>query len=259
MAQKKSLFANFTAYSGESSIVETYCGKKVDRKECIFIVSSQKYALLNDPLVIKDYFTGKHEFIKNCSIIINKFSDDDIPIKEGCVYSRTIEKAVVLMYKNMQEFRVIYEAIPLNNYTEDYSTGYFYHNSIPKKDWYQQNVIYRKVKNADYCPTGDLKKDYLLGLKSPSYAITEGKRFKFGVEIETIYGRLPEYLDNYLNYNAVHDGSLRGPNGEDPIGAEYVTGVLTGDTGFLQVKRLCNEVTKRCKIDKKCGEVLATL
>ena len=38
-----------------------------------------------------------------------------------------------------------------------------------------------------------------MGIKSPSYKITEGKRYKFGLELETIYGRLPYYLDNYLN------------------------------------------------------------
>lgn len=34
---------------------------------------------------------------------------------------------------------------------------------------------------------------------------------------------------------------------------EYVTGVLIGDSGFLQLKRLCNELSKRCTVNHRCG------
>jgi len=252
MALTKGFYANISSKK-EDDTVKTYDGKLISRKDAIFLVPSGVYAHINDPNVIKDCFTGKNEFIHECSKVINKFNDD-IPDYTNCSYTKDISKSCILFDKKLNLHTATYESIPLNLYVEDYTTGLFYHISTPT-DKYDRSepIIYRKVKNAEYQPTGDLKYDYLMGVKSPSFKITEGKRYKFGLELETIYGRLPQYLDKYLNYNAVHDGSLRGPNGEDPIGAEYVTGILTGDTGFLQAKRLSVEVTRRCKIDKKCG------
>jgi hypothetical protein len=226
--------------------------KNVFAKDAIYISLDNVYASLDDPNVIIDCFTKRYELLKNCSKIVNTFNDDQ-PVYKPCSYTTRLAFAARLYDKEYKYFDCIYESIPLNHYKEDYKSGIFYHKDIPESDYQEIDVVYRKVKNAYYNSTGDLKKDYLMGVKSPSFNITEGKRYKFGLELETIYGRLPEYLDNYLNYNAVHDGSLRGPNGEDPVGAEYVTGVLMGDTGFLQAKRLSVEVTRRCKIDKKCG------
>lgn len=146
----------------------------------------------------------------------------------------------------------ILEYLPKNLYKEDIN-GFYIHVNDFKKFKSEKPLKYRKVKNSITKPCGNLEIDILSGVKSPTYTVTEGKKYTFGVELETISGFLPEELDWYLNYDAVHDGSLRGPDGEDPVGAEYVTGVLTGDTGFLQLKRLSNELTKRCTIDKRCG------
>lgn len=254
----KNYFAKVSEESEQQ--VKTHDGKFISRKNAIYLPDDAVYAEMNDPKVIKDCFSGRFQFMKNCNQIVNKFDMDGNPTYESCSYTRSPEKACELISKNKGAFYTVYESIPLDLYVEDYTTGIFYHNSIPTSKYQKEHgTIYRKAKNAYSYSTGDLKKDYLMGIKSPSFKITEGKRYKFGLELETIYGRLPYYLDNYLNYNAVHDGSLRGPNGEDPVGAEYVTGVLTGDTGFLQSKRLAVEVTRRCKIDKKCGEMLATL
>ena len=70
--------------------------------------------------------------------------------------------------------------------------------------------------------------------------------------METISGKLPQYLDDSLNYLSIRDGSLKDEDGEE-YGYEYVTGVLTGDTGLLQTKKLCNALTKYCIVNKKCG------
>lgn len=82
---------------------------------------------------------------------------------------------------------------------------------------------------------------------------TLDKKYYFGVEIETISGRLPKYLDNFLFYSAVHDGSLRDPETGETYGGEYITDVLQGDLGLQQLKKLCYELTKRCLVDKRCG------
>lgn len=95
--------------------------------------------------------------------------------------------------------------------------------------------------------------NYKWGMDSPTHLELEGIKPTLGFEIETIKGEVPksEYAD--LNIDAVHDGSLRGPNGEDPTGGEYVTGVMYGDMGFKHLHKVCNVLNKYCDIDKRCG------
>ena len=65
-------------------------------------------------------------------------------------------------------------------------------------------------------------RDLELGIKSISHRISEGKKYTFGVEIETCSGFLRRnvYEENRLNLECTHDGSIEG--------GEYVTGILTG-------------------------------
>lgn len=86
-----------------------------------------------------------------------------------------------------------------------------------------------------------------------TYTSTFGKKYKFGIEIETSSGVLPMHLDSNLFYDAVYDGSLKHDDDGEAYGLEYVTDVLEGDLGMNQFKKLVNELAKRCKINKKCG------
>lgn len=98
-----------------------------------------------------------------------------------------------------------------------------------------------------------IQKNQQMGVESLTYQVFEGKKYTFGVEIETSLGRLEDVDVRDLNVKAVHDGSLRGPNGEDPLGGEYVTGVLTGDSGLNQIYEICRVLQANCKIDHRCG------
>lgn len=95
--------------------------------------------------------------------------------------------------------------------------------------------------------------NYQWGVDSPTHLELEGMKYTLGIEIETINGSVPESVYRTLNLEAVHDGSLRGPNGEDPEGGEYVTGVLYGDMGLKHLYKICNSLNKYCEIDKRCG------
>lgn len=112
---------------------------------------------------------------------------------------------------------------------------------------------YHKFNNVFKYDPKDIKKSIEMGTFSPTFRITEGKKHTFGVELETSIGILQPWHYKDLNIDAVHDGSLRGPNGEDPTGGEYVTGILTGDMGFNQINKICSILSKRCEIDKRCG------
>lgn len=235
--------------------IYNYYGKVIKKEDAIYVKYLHSHLHKDDKNLVIDAISKEYTYLRDCLEIRVSFKPDGTP--NGIGY--TMVHKYALIYLKGTWYKALYEAIPLDMYTENLHDGRFYHNDTSPEKIGKQQVIYRKVKNSLSSPKGDLKNDYLMGVKSPTYKITEGKKYKFGLEFETIYGRLPEYLDNYLNYNAVHDGSLRGPDGEDPLGGEYVTGVLTGDMGFLQTKRLTYELTRRCKIDKRCGEMLATL
>lgn len=97
------------------------------------------------------------------------------------------------------------------------------------------------------------KHNFEWGVDSPTHLELEGLTPTLGFEIETINGALPDSVWQKLNLEAVHDGSLRGPNGEDPQGGEYVTGVMYGDMGFKHLYKICQELNKYCDIDKRCG------
>lgn len=137
-------------------------------------------------------------------------------------------------------------------YKEDLNTGDFYHKSFNNsKDLKPRTTTqYRKCKR-----TKSFKK-YVQD-KPNTYIKMLGKKYTFGYEIETASGYLPPRLDQTIFYDAVHDGSLRNAEG-NVIGGEYVTDVLWGDLGLLQLRLLCNELSKRCTINKTCGEMIAT-
>ena len=119
---------------------------------------------------------------------------------------------------------------------------------------------YRHVDDPCYCDDNDdddcyfdnkrssHKSDSLdtqkrFGTNSPTYSITNGMRYTFGVEIETSRGSL--YERDYFNLKSVYDGSTSGP--------EYVTGVLKGDYGFNHLKDICEAVAEDHEINKRCG------
>jgi len=82
------------------------------------------------------------------------------------------------------------------------------------------------------------------GVDSPTFSISNGMMYTFGVEIETHRGYL-DYWDD-LNLSSVYDGSISGN--------EYVTGVLKGDYGFNHLKKICNRINESGhEINSKCG------
>lgn len=85
------------------------------------------------------------------------------------------------------------------------------------------------------------------GTDSVTNIITEQKPYTFGVEIETSGGCVPldEITSKHVNVKSVRDGSVSG--------GEYVTGVLKGDQGFANLKKLTNILSKNCTIDVNCG------
>lgn len=243
-----------------NDIITLRNGNKAKYKDCIDI--NGRYYLANDPEITTDYFNPQTYCEKrNCGTLFVDFNEDGtVNPKNVCYYipnrNREINSRLIEVRDGNMNVYTDIDVFPKQFYTECISSNRWFHHSIASKAVTQKQLKIkgRKVTNI-YKSNGykpDLKKDYLMGVKSPSYIKTEGKRYSFGLELETISGILPNYVDAYLNYLSIKDGSLRDENG-DEYGLEYVSGVLVGDTGLLQAKKLCNTLTKYCIVDKKCG------
>lgn len=134
-------------------------------------------------------------------------------------------------------------------YKESLRTGSFmYKTRITKLDSQKHkkhSYLKRKLESDNNFKTYMLNKPVL-------YKAMQGKKYTYGVEIETSSGLIPARFNNELFFSAVHDGSLRDEEG-NVYGAEYVTDVLYGDLGLLQLRKLTNELSKRCEINHRCG------
>lgn len=98
-----------------------------------------------------------------------------------------------------------------------------------------------------------IKRNLDKGVDSISYKEFEGLKYTYGIELETCEGRLEHNESSHLNVKAVHDGSLREPDGSNPVGGEYVTGVLVGDAGLSQLYEISRVLQTKCSVDKRCG------
>ena len=230
-------------------------------KDCV--IAHDCFYLATDPQIVKDYYKPDIYIDKGkCSYLKVNFNKDGTINQRKYDYYYVVDRGsasintVVEINDGLDHCMTDVNAIPKEFYVECIESNVWFHKSVSKKAVTQKKLKIRARKaNCTYKPSYNkcnLKKDYEMGVVSPTFVKTEGKRYLYGLELETISGTLPKYVDDYLNYLSIKDGSLRDEDGGD-YGYEYVTGVLTGDTGLLQLKKLSNELTKRCIVNKQCG------
>ena len=80
-----------------------------------------------------------------------------------------------------------------------------------------------------------------------SFIISEGKEYTFGLEFETSSGKVPPWVYRLYETNITceRDGSV--------AGGEYITDVLTGDDGFLELFKITKILSERTSFDGECG------
>ena len=235
-------------------------GEKDLYKNCIFI--NGEFFKKNDENIVLDYFNPHIYIFKNNSSCLYVNFNDDGKVNSKIInyykvpYSEKLKSQIVKLHDGNGLYNVDYNQIPKEFYNECFKELTFYHKNLKHKPISKKELKIKARKSFNiWKPSfnkSNLTKDYLMGVISPSFIKTEGKRYTFGIELETISGIIPTYIDDSLNYQSIRDGSLKTEDGEE-YGYEYVTGVLTGDTGLLQTKRLCNILTERCIVDIKCG------
>ena len=108
----------------------------------------------------------------------------------------------------------------------------------------EDDVYFNNQHTNSYNPTLASNKKW--GTDSPTFSMSNGMRYTFGIEIETSDGTMDRNDWEDLNISSMYDGSTSGP--------EYVTGVLKGDYGFNHLKKVCNAVkNSNHQTNSRCG------
>lgn len=234
-----------------STIVVTKSGKEYPYSECIY--SEGYYYHKTDKEIVQDCITGKliHKRATESVVIKVTAKTGKLKFDKGLTFYKNLETCPVLYSKkyNIDTKIAFPKALSDADFKEDISRGIFVDiddtNGMSIKDVQH----YDTYKNF-FSKCTDYKTLTKLGVLSPSYTITEGLRYTFGVEIETCRGFLPTWkAASGYNVLCVRDGSIN--NGEG--GGEYVTGILKGDTGFNHLQEICLELSKRTLINSSCG------
>jgi hypothetical protein len=249
----------------EKKIYKDFEGKVID--DNLVGQTSLGYINITDTRFAKDYFFKGYvcidpQLIKkhglNTKVELNtNFDPQGVPqdVKYTCIQAINLGK-VARVYDEHAIFKyyVSYaETLTENfkkNYVENlYGDGEFYSINFKSLPEFKRNLKINGVEK-------DVEFDKFLNdnSKKPfTYKSTLGKKYQFGIEIETISGIVPHYVLEALYCSSVHDGSLRQPDDNVAYGKEYVTCVLQGDLGMLELNRICKELKKRTFVNHKCG------
>lgn len=202
-------------------------GKIYPESECVFVNGSYRH--ISESNVCRDFYTNRPIYMPHSS-----YGTDE----KGNIHYTMVKDAIILTEDG--KCFISHIAAEKAGYEEDIYSGKFGKELTKSKS----PKVYRLRGFCWIFPEI---------IPSQTFLKTLGKQYKFGIEIETSIGRVPDYLYTELPIKCVFDGSLRNSDGNDPTGGEYVTSILQGDTGLLYLNRICHELSKRCRIDNRCS------
>lgn len=205
----------------------------------------------------------------------------NIPVR--VTIQKDLKRPYSFDYYYFRDIKHLEEFCKKNDYVKGPVTGYYLHKDYLEYDrvkpFYFNNTKYKQSVydlllgyfniNKDKAKTVEYKElehqcfrmNEKYGIESKTYRVFEGLRYSFGCELETSTGTFltsETKLIEDLNVQAVFDGSLRDKdkNGKqigEPWGAEYVTGVLKGDSGLKHLHKIVSLVSERCKVDDRAA------
>ena len=233
--------------------VPLYTGKSAKFKDVVKV--GNYYALKTDNNVLKDDYVDGDYIFKDDRIVFLKSIKGDKAIT-GNTHFINAEYCPRLTSKKfgINNIAVInIELLDPKLFTENVYRGHFFDTDekFPVSETNIKNITkYETYRNFTE-GLNSLTQSFKLGKRSPSFTISEGIQYTFGVELEVYRGYLPAWKakTDQLNITCVRDGSINSGDG----GAEYVTGVMTGDTGFKHLQEICLELSKRTRVDYTCG------
>lgn len=229
-------------------------GREADINKCTKV--NGYWYLLTDKNICLDNITNKYILKDHSSTYIHDYKNNK-PIFKLTHVDNTRNLPIIRLEDGSNYYISNSSILKDTEFVEDYYRSYFIHkNSITETSYNIYKILsYSTYKNPFDKKELTLSEKYNLGIKSPTFSITEGINYKFGVELEVSHGNLPlwKVIEDNLNLSCVRDGSIRRDNSDDNGGPEYVTGVLSGDTGIQQLQRICLELAKRTRVNKTTG------
>jgi putative amidoligase enzyme len=247
----------------ENIEIELYTKKKALVKDSINI-RGLGWVLKTDENLKEDYYSKKAIFVneKYSRKLYQQFcviytEIDSKGILSNPQYTAMFPNLPMLVHQGIYEDKLTGAHFCTLELLKDAKFNYYFKENLNDGKFYMKGSFNEKqlVKSnkTQYRKSKRFKSFRSSIINKPNtYIKMLGKKYTFGLEIETSSGFLPKYLDEFIYYDAVHDGSLRDAEGHT-YGGEYVTDVLWGDIGLQQAKLLCNELSKRCNVNKLCG------
>lgn len=241
------------AHSREDGTIDDCEGGRSKPEELV-IIRGRIYRK-DSKSIVKDYFDENKYVVKKDCIGFNQISRNGLV---GIVFDKKHTSGansdrLVQVYSSKHNISgyCLYDDFLINcdEFKEDFKQGFIIDKTDRLSDKY--NPDYSVFKNITKKYNLDLKNSINFGIKSPTNSITEGLPYSFGVELEVNNGSIPPYAAHkyMLNISSMRDGSINNGNG----GAEIVTGVLYGDSGFMNLQKICNQLSLRSTVDKTCG------
>jgi len=260
------LIENLNYEKMKNNKIKDFEGNLVDStlavNSVIGVINKKDPRFFEDALKSNYYLTDDKELIRAYGIsaktIMLRINFDSEGVSHGNLktHERRIHLApAVYNPKNHRtEFYTTYEETLTPNfkkfYVEDLYTGNFVHKEYA--NILQPFEKSMKINGIEFNHSFDkFLKDHID--KPMTYKSTLGKKYQFGIELETISGLVPMYVMNKLYCSSVHDGSLRQPDDNQAYGKEYVTCVLQGDAGMKALQNICYETSLRTLVNYKCG------
>lgn len=255
-------------------VVDTHDGKKEYRVNCrkirhafyvkdktCFLINGQWYRI-DSGLIIYDHHNKNWILSKNHNMIngIVSFTKDGERVM-GNFTPSPVDNVVFVDHHNGNQYIMLNAEIAEGVAHENYSDGVFYRiaNLSKAKASQIQNIVNHKNKGYNIEDNVDEmhfkidtynKYNPQIPANVSRYAKYLGD-ISFGVEIETIAGYLPDYIQCRTGTIICRDGSLHAKDGTQ--GPEYTTIPMTGAKGIQSIITLCKELTKRNTVDHQCS------
>lgn len=221
-------------------------------KSAVYVSCINSYLLKDNKNLAIDYFTGQYiyklyEHVYSIYTGVEEKGDRLLFINKEYIFVDNLYKTLVIKTTKGGKIRTCPKIYGFNlfkkYYKEDLSKNIF----VPILSNIENFIIDDKIKGIKYdSPYNDK-------IIPNTYSKTLGKKYTFGVELESCSGNMPYFLTSQFPFSSVHDGSLRHEDDDQVYGLEYVTDVLRGDYGLKTLKFLCIELSKRCLLNYKCS------
>lgn len=238
--------------------VKDYKGIWINTVDSILLLEYSKIVSSYDKELVKDIYTDKFVLTRDAHPMLIGLKDN------GCFdIGYTVEIPSTATEVKINYFQELNEPISMGraifvqdaekanllDLEEVLGTGCYVSKKFDKS-----KLKMRGYRKFSFPPIKNTYKNLMkYGVISPTNIISEGKDYTFGLELETYGGSVPSLISKDLNLSCSYDGSILDNDGNKDTGGEYITGVLRGDNGFTHLYKICNELSKRCVINRSCS------